>query len=566
MVKNELDFFENYSCNVEFELDGEKHIGLFVINSNSVFSLQINNNDFRLKFAEHRRIDLPIVCNEIGENRMFTLHEAELHKGIIFFEYVTTGSSVPLNFDTVEIELTGVSAWLERLRCNEITEFEFRRDIHIESFSVEFDYEKTSYSIKNKRYILASEFEPSKHLIEVQDIFVISKKNGTFSLGEVKKISQEIRNLFSLLVGHALSIKNIYLLSNTEQEKRKSCLFLSVCYEKFPLNNFHQALCFFDDIIEWNLWDSIINNYFRLDSFRTIWNRIVPLLSTSFSRIWEYDILSVVVTLEMYCEKVSEDTGYKLSQENFKDFKKVMVLAIDKYIENKKFSCDDRKVFDGFIDSINNLKNTTHPTLQHKYSYLMEKTSPEIRDMINFSDSDFSLIKKIRNSVAHGLIYKVAEAGNITKENKIKDNLFTLLIYFIFHELGFSDKQIASNLSHTANSIVLNTNINNRIRDKLADNGKFITLSENVSLDNLKYYEPIVLNYNQTHQKYTLHKEFSHEVQHNWTKSEFSKLDDFVKSVLLKNKDTELDFFNRVYVTSGIVEKLFWVVVVLTIE
>lgn len=130
---------------------------------------------------------------------------------------------------------------------------------------------------------------------------------------------------------------------------------------------------------------------------------------------------SITVTLEMYCEQESKGNGHKLDKEKYNELKSKLNKTLDTFINEHSFSAEEQLVLDGFECALNNLRNTSHPTLQHKYDFLMSKTSNEIKEAISFSHSDFDVLKRLRNSVAHGLNYKTVIEGEITKEVQLKD-------------------------------------------------------------------------------------------------------------------------------------------------
>jgi hypothetical protein len=567
MSKMELSFFENYKFTVKFNFDGKDLTGVLSINPSIIPQLEIHTDNHSLLFEERRVIQCPITCYEIGSNKAFTLHQSELQRGdVIICGFVTTGVLIPNGVDLLEVHLTGISTWFERLRSSEITEMEFKRCTFVEKFVVNFNYNKSNYTIENHRDVSSTAMTSTDHHIKIQDSFIVKKINGTFELHETKSIALEIRSLFSLLLGYSLSIKKLYLIPSEKRHDYQSVIFPSVIDKEKPFDNYHQTLCQVNNLFNWNLWEPIIQNYFKVKSFRTIWNRLIVPLSRSRPGVWEYEILSVVVTLEMYCEQESKGKGHKLNKDKYNELKSQLNKTLKAFINVNVnvLSSEDLFVLEGFESALTNLKNTSHPTLQHKYDFLMSKTSNEIKEAISFSEDDFNILKKLRNSVAHGLNYNTVVNGEITKEVRLKDRLLTLLMYFVFHELGFSDTQIAKSLSYTQNSFILNAGGNERARDKLADTARFITLQEGVDLNNFGSFDHIVVDYEFNNQKFTLNERLSHETKLHWRGSGISDVRDFVKDKLPKGSNFELEYVNKLYISSGINEKCYHGAILLT--
>lgn len=330
------------------------------------------------------------------------------------------------------------------------------------------------------------------------------------------------------------------------------------------MGSVRQAICDFSNIFRWQLWDTIFNNYFSKKSFREIWCRIVPSLSDKLIGYWEHNILSVVVTLEMYCELISKGHGHKLNTVQFNALKEQLTEVLTNFEKTEELSVDDISLIHNLAGAIKQLKNTSHATLQNKYDFLMERTSLQIRDVIGFSEVDFNIIKKLRNSVAHGTMYKTVEEGEITKELEIKDKLLVLLMYFVFNELGFSDIQIAQLFDRTRNEIIMRAGLNEKARDRITGNAKFITLSGMANIDGLKYYQPIVIIYNQDGDEYHLDDRLTHKTQNEWHNSGFSDIRDFVKSLISKDQYSELEYLNKIYLVLQGQEHLFMGAILLT--
>lgn len=565
MLKRDLSFFEEYKFTVKFNLDGDDFTGILSINASRILNLEIHTDNHNLLFEEYRTINSPITCYEIGSHKTFTLHQSELQRGgLITCRYITSGSLLSNDIDQFEVHLTGISTWFERLRITEITDTELKRNTAIDKFLVDFTYKENDYSIENHRYVSSTTTTSTDHQIQIQDCFIIKKKNGRLTLNEVKKIALEIRNLFSLLLGYSLSIKNLYVFSSNERHEYQSIIFSSIIYEKIPFKYHHDTLCHYNNVFDWGLWETIITNYFKVESFRSIWNRLVVSFSRSRTEIWEYRILSVVVTLEMYCEQESKGKGHKLKRAKFNELRSQLNETLKTFIESNTFSTDDQLVIDGIESVITSLKNTSHPTLQHKYDFLMSKTSDGIKEAISFSNSDFDVLKKLRNSVAHGLNYKTVIDGEITKEVQLKDRLLVLLMYFVFREFGFSDTQIAQNISNTFNPFIRNADINERARDKLAGTASFITLHKEIDLNEFSFVDYLVINHDSKSDLFTLNEDLSYETKHKWRDSGISDVRDFIRSKLRQDSDFEIEYVNKLYLSSGTDEQCYHGAIMLT--
>lgn len=567
MKIKELNFFDDYLMTVQFELDGDEYVGSLVIGKSKAPTLQIKTNNPAILFDERRLISSPITCKEVGTGKVYRLHDSSLWRGVIYPEFVESIIMDSENYDfyeVIEVSLTGISEQCESWRTYELSQDEFKRELGVDKFSIEFSFKGNGYRINNTRNVSVEQISLAEQVIKIQDGFVIKKINASFSLNEIKDLAQEIRNLFSLIFGGALSIRSVYLSSSLSKGFYSSLIFPCITYNPNPMDRVRQAICDFSNIFRWQLWDTIFNNYFTKKSFREIWCRIVPSLSDKLIGYWEHNILSVVVTLEMYCELTSKGHGHKLNTVQFKALKEQLTEVLTNFEKTEELSVDDISLIHNLAGAIKQLKNTSHATLQNKYDFLMGQTSLQIRDVIGFSEVDFNIIKKLRNSVAHGTIYKAVEEGEITKELEIKDKLLALLMYFVFNELGFSDIQIAQLFDRTRNEIIMRAGLNEKARDRITGNAKFITLAGMANIDGLKYYQPIVIIYNQDDDEYHLDDRLTYKTQNEWHNSGFSDIRDFVKSIISKDQYSKLEYLNKIYLVLQGQEHLFMGAILLT--
>ena len=89
----------------------------------------------------------------------------------------------------------------------------------------------------------------------------------------------------------------------------------------------------------------------------------------------------------MYCEQESKGNGHKLNKEKYNGLKSQLNKTLEAFIDDNVLSSEDRLVLEGFESALTNLRNTSHPTLQHKYDFLMSKTSNEIKEAVEYKQN-----------------------------------------------------------------------------------------------------------------------------------------------------------------------------------
>ena len=106
--------------------------------------------------------------------------------------------------------------------------------------------------------------------------------------------------------------------------------------------------------------------------------------------------------------------------------------------------------------------------------------------------------------------------------------------------------------------------LNEKARDRVTGNAKFITLVGTENIDGLKYYQPIVIIYDQDGDEYHLDDRLTHKTQNEWRKSGFSDIRDFVKSLISKDQYSKLEYLNKIYLVLQGQEHLFMGAILLT--
>ncbi|WP_158683766.1 hypothetical protein [Pseudoalteromonas sp. T1lg22] len=539
-----LNFYEEETKIVNFELEGLQLQGKLEIGRNTLPRLTILSN----KYFEDNNIE-SVSCECIESSTCYVLHDVDVRGDFCQAKSVTkTRSNTTIEqCDALNIKLTGLHSWLEEIRRFNITDESISRDVTVKSFSVNFKFSDQAYNIKNSRSVSSRQDSATKYEVEIDDYLIVTKEKGNFNLDEINNLAHEIRNLFSLLVGYPLSLETCWLHS-PNVHRNISVIFGSVLYDKQPFVYGNQTLLCFKNLINWEVIERIIVNFFTLNTFRHIWCRLVPLLPHSGTNYWEHEILSTVVTLEMYCAKKVQGTRYKLPKNIFRSYKQELVSQSNEFIKRNELQGDDLQLIANFIEVINNLKNTSQPTLKEKYYYLMESQGYEAQSIANFSATDFDVIRNIRNSIAHGVPYTPHEEGYITTELRIKDRLHTLLTYFALVELGLSDTQIALSLTTTSHDIISNAGINKVLRDKLSGTIKFLHLTTPPQIEYSDRVHLVVREDSNTRASYSIDLEMTNEVEKNWIHSSFKDIRDFVSSKLGETEQYTVEYLSRAYI------------------
>ncbi|EHM49919.1 hypothetical protein [Yokenella regensburgei] len=555
MKLEKIDFFSSYSFLVSFTICGVECFGTLSIEPSKLPTLKIEKSDLNIIYRDCLDINDELVCEEFNGINSFILHNCEYSHGMVYPKAITNGK-VFHQSNKLEVYLTGISTWFERNRRYEFKGELLTRDTSIENFKESFKINELEYTIENTKDVDIVTSSATCQIVSIYHSLYITKATGFFTIDEASLISKKLKDLFSILIGSSLSVTHLYLISGESNYKYNSLYFTQHNYDQNPIKFHHEAFCFFPRIIEWSLWATILSNYFSKDSFDTIWCRLAPIYSQD--NFWEYNILSHVITLEMYCAKISAGKGTKLDKKLFKQFKFELIKATDKFISETALNSSETILLEGMRKSIDGFRNTSHPTLKEKYYYLLSQLSHPMKDAISFSDDDFLFIKKFRDSVAHGLGYQTNTPGNITKEMGVTSRLLIFLMYLAYRELGFSDEQFALCVYYSHSPMLRDAHIDEREIDAIAKTAEFIEIDTPISI---KYetFKPIVIELGNC--VYHIDEYLTDSVQNNQPDNEYFNAIDHVKSLL--PEDAQANFLGKVYIKNKEIERVFYSVILI---
>lgn len=271
-------------------------------------------------FYVYVRDNKKLTCTSLRDAKTYTLHEIKLTNDLIVSaDYITMGKQLP-HFDKFELHLTGISVWIEGNRNFILNGDCLERNISTEKISELFSFDSEDYLLSTNYHINTHNETPVDSHFSIEHTLVIQKKKENLSFEECKKVSHELRNLFSLLIGNLLSVSEIWIFNHDDPTRNQWLYFPTVLYAQQPLQYAFEALFPFAYLTNENKWVSILTQYFSKNTSRYIWQRLLP--SYGKMAVWEYGILSRVVILEMYA-------GVKTTKKNC-IWKKIYMMISNK--------------------------------------------------------------------------------------------------------------------------------------------------------------------------------------------------------------------------------------------
>lgn len=436
---------------------------------------------------------------------------------------------------------------MDRSNGFKITESKIKKEIYKFEINETIPINNNKINIKNNYRCNISKIEKFDTLVSEIISFELINLDGFFSLEEAIEFSLDFCNLFSLLLALPLSLEYIWLI--TRDKTKKNSLYFSTVTSEYPFKYSREAFINPKRIFDNNDWYKIFYNFFSgsyHQNFKDIWKKLPSLFS--YKGIWIYEFLGYVSILESYCAKYTTKKGKKLNKSTYKELQNTLLTEIDNFSIN--LGDEYIEVMASFKNGIKGIRNTNLPTFTEKFNFIMNEIDPDIRKILNFTHSEFKILKEIRDTAAHALPIKTKYDYDITYEFQIRNKLLLLLIYLVHRDFGFSPVDFASSLKNTLNNYARGAEINKIHLDKFTGVPFFLVdkNSFNSALKTNRLH--IGLEYNATKNTYSFSPLVT-ELSKEWiTRKSHKKnrnLVDYIKENIKHSKNFKIEYLNKAY-------------------
>ena len=481
MKERGISFNEEIETKVKFTNEKIKDSleGILKFGKDHFPQLSIDSNhtkkQIELAFPKSTKFDIHCISGKKVYN-LFGCCLNDTSSKIIYPECIVEGQ-IKNEFKSIEVLLSGVSAWFDQFNDFEVTDSEIKKDKPTRRFCEKVLINGSEHEIFSEYNWEIKRLEKKDTYISEYTTIIITRLSGNIDVFEAEYLAQDIRKIFSLLLNSPLSIEYAWLL---ETDKIRKPFFFHYTGElKEPFESTNECFINPNMIFNSNAWERIFYNYFNKNKkrFKKLWSRLPSLYS--YNGFWEHRIMGYVTILEAYCDSHTEKKGNKLDKIDFAELKQQLFNAIDQYIEDKKL--DDisySRVVRSIKNGIELIRNTDLPTFKGKFNFLLSNIDQNIKDIIDFSSEEFKTIKDLRNKVAHGLPVLPKNNRDITYEMKITDKIRLLLTYLVYLDFGFSPLDFAKCLRRTFSRFVLNVEKNRMKLDRYIGDVPFYEMDE----------------------------------------------------------------------------------------
>ena len=304
-------------------------------------------------------------------------------------------------------------------------------------------------SVKRTKFSLKTSTEASitksgeDHIIHQHVIFGFEHLTEHFRVEDIRSKVLELSNLLSILIAYPLSVVSVR--AGSADGSWHDIFFSTFKHVDRDKSSDFAVRCFIQHIHIADRWEVILNRYFN-SSFRPVlWTRLAGM--QRYEGFWEYRALGYVTLLDKYVDE--RITGPK------KVARPVGSEAIDKLVETMNtasppLSSHQQEVILSAIKQV--FFHSRDLEFGEKYQKAISESDPDLIKIINISDADFDLIKRVRNKIAHGKALDLSEA-ELECIGTVVSKIVLLMTYWAFLDFGLTNDDFLRCLQNTFNSL-----------------------------------------------------------------------------------------------------------------
>ncbi|MDG6094362.1 hypothetical protein LOC54_04420, partial [Acetobacter sp. AN02] len=349
-------------------------------------------------------------------------------------------------FDSISVRYNDISEWFLHWRRIEGSTGETLRWTNTpKSINVSVRTPDEHFDLRSRHH--SSHRQSGEDLILHEHMeFVFSAKERRFSLSDIKIKTNELLFLFSILLACPVTIRSVSVSQKSGSSFRIWFLMFrrpeGIRTDGISWNKFFAQTPVSDE-----RWQSVFDRYYQSEYKKTCWVRLAGM--QRYNGVWEYQILGYVSLLERYLN-IRFD-GSRLPESVPPSSKKISKFRSDLANEIPDIPCGKQE---RIVAIARRAFASDRFSFENKYTIAMNDINPDIKKIINLTENEFSLIKKVRNRIAHGDGHDLEEEDFLaTSQTQVKISL--LMVYWAFLDFGFTTREFIRCLSSTHNSLGL---------------------------------------------------------------------------------------------------------------
>jgi hypothetical protein len=290
-------------------------------------------------------------------------------------------------------------------------------------------------------YVASHSAQGEDHVLHEHVEFIFERTIGKFSLRDLQSKALELACLLSILIAYPISIVSVEAMTDDGRLYHAySPTFKKV--ERDLSDSSFWIKCFVQRRAIEDRWQTILENYYKSIYRKASWVRLAGM--QRYEGFWEYKALGYVSLLDKYVTQRAKGVKGLLatgpSPEKLSEFKDAIAQLLPPLVDAQR---------DELIDVVGRVfASERGMTFSQKYKLALANTDDDIVRIINLSDDDFKLIKRVRDKIAHGNDPGLQES-DFGNASVIVSRIALLMTYRAFLDLGLTTADFLQCLTTT---------------------------------------------------------------------------------------------------------------------
>ncbi|KLU21962.1 hypothetical protein EOS_33000 [Caballeronia mineralivorans PML1(12)] len=389
----------------------------------------------------------------------------------IYADYLITGEVPDLQFDRVDIRYSDISEWfLQWCSINGTVGDTLTWERLPQHIDTDFVDAGRQFNLTTE-YVGTLDHRGEDHILHEHVDFCIQPTAGVITFDEARGKAMQLACLFSILVGHPISILELYLRTTSQD----FCGLYFPTFKPVPrdLSNDRFLLsCFIQKHFLDGQWQTILQNFFGSEHRKIRWTRLAGM--QRYDDFWEYEALGYVTLLDSY---VSHHMGHRKGAVVAPPSRKMRIMEAT--LEQLAPSLNKALVTSILAAVSRIFSSRPGQSFSQKYEATIAASDVDVIRIINISDEDFQLIKKVRNNVAHGNEIGLDD-DELQQIHVVVRRIELLLTYWAFVDFGLSKIDFLKGLNNPFSRLRRLTNVNAKHLARVTKTAEFFQVSSQV--------------------------------------------------------------------------------------
>jgi len=407
-----------------------------------------------------------VVHAKSEKGQSFTLYECKVYGQTIYADYLIVGHVPEPQFQRIDVRYADVSEWFLQWRKIEGKVGEKLTWSGLpDEISADFEDGGRQFHL-NTQYGGQVAHNGKDHVLREHIEFALQPATGPLTLLDAKEKAMELACLLSILITQPTSILEVAVQTPAGRYFALYFATFKPVARDASVNDFVRD-CFVQKHWLDGKWETILRQYFDSPHRKIRWTRLAGM--QRYEGFWEYNALGYVFLLDSY---VSHNPPKKAVRPPRPEGMRRLQDALGGFAPPL-----DQKVLTDVLDTVR--QTFSYPQeakFPEKYAAAIASTDADIVRIVNLSDENFRLIKKVRDKVAHGQALELEE-GEFRQIHIVVTRIELLLTYWAYLDFGLSKEDFLMGLRSPFTRLRRFAQIDEKHLARVTDSAEFFSVS-----------------------------------------------------------------------------------------